>query len=504
MKIAGKIEPKQLFARCKNSNYLLPLVATAAVFVGFYYRFLSLFFFSDDFHHLLVNKSMALVDSFKFSTQAFANPNLYRPTTNLFFSINEKLFGLNPAPYFFELFIIGLLTSLLVYILLFRITSNKFVSFVVAAFFTLSPIRIDPLSWSANICDSLLGLFAVLALIAASYYTLSKRKIYLASVFCLLVLALLSKESAIALVVAVGVMLLPTLRKENIPSRLVVAASVFIPFFSYFVLRVGYSLYIKTHLITTSYKDFAMSSVVKYIRTGINLSGRLFLLPTDLGLLYKGGLVAAVYILLAVPVIFLKNKIHYIVGYMLMILSIVPALTVDYVFDRYLYLSLLGLCICIAVVLSEITLVKKDTLGLLLIAATIFAGAITYQRVEMVIAGSNYSREFVSSLSGANISSIALVPSSYGKTIYGHWNYNQLIISEQSHPNSISRLFYKSSHEITVLSNSVPTSPTCSISLQGKLFNGDGIYFDAIANDLLVKENKVQSYYDCTRVVILR
>jgi len=483
----------------------LPLAALTILFTAFYYRFLSLFFFSDDFHHLLVNKSMGLIESFKFSTQAFANPNLYRPTTNLFFSINETLFGLNPAPYFFELFLIGLLTSLAVYVLLYKITLNRVVSFLVTLFFTLSPLRIDPLSWPANICDSLLGLFAVFALIAASYYVFKPRKIYLGLIFCSLCLALISKESAVALVFAVIIMLIPALKKANIWNRLLLAGSIFVPFISYIILRFSYSQYIKTHLIATSYKDFALSGVVKYIKTGVDLSGSLFLLPTDLGLLYKGGLVAVIYILLAVPVLFLKKRLFYILGYVLMVLSIIPVITVDYVFDRYLYLSLLGLSICTAVILSEVVLSRVKILGIILLfSMTIFAGSITYQRVQMVMAGSGYSKQFVSSLSRAKPGNIALVPSSYGRVIFRYWSYSQLIISEPSHPNSIEKLFYNSSQNISVLSSSVPTAPTCSINLQNSLFTGRGVYFDNDFNDLLVKENKVQSYYDCTDVVILK
>jgi Flp pilus assembly protein TadD len=83
--------------------------------------------------------------------------NFYRPLFLLWFVLNYKLFGLNPAGWHFTTLAMHLLATWLVYLLARRITGQSFVAGVATLVFGLHPVHIETVSWVSGVTDSLVA-----------------------------------------------------------------------------------------------------------------------------------------------------------------------------------------------------------------------------------------------------------------------------------------------------------------------------------------------------------
>ncbi len=74
------------------------------------------FFLADDFFHIILSRGEALIGAFNIFERAFREYYIYRPlTTQLFWTVGESLFGLNPLPYHVINFAFYLVNIILAY-----------------------------------------------------------------------------------------------------------------------------------------------------------------------------------------------------------------------------------------------------------------------------------------------------------------------------------------------------------------------------------------------------
>jgi len=476
---------------------LLPSFGLLTVCLLLYSRVVGLFFYSDDFHHLLVNQNIRWWDAFSYQVQASSNLNLYRPTTNFYYLINEKLFGINPLPYFSELLFIVALTSIFLYHALYLLTEKKLPSFVGTLIFTVLPSHVDPVAWPANICDTLLGFFAGLSLLLTASYIKTDKKYYLPGVLGAASLALLSKEPAIGLAFPLGLLIL--LCKKGIRQKFMSLFALSVPFILYVLSRLYYSEYIKTLDVTPGYKMPVPAKLSQYNDIFFEVLSRLFMMPQTwvrADVLFWTKLILLSLLLLTV----LSGRYWkiYLIGYVMMVFLVLPTITVEYIFDRYVYASSLGLALMAAAVMSGFpNKYARVPLYGLIIAALMGISLVTFNRLSAVKVASDHSRNFVKGLTNVyGPAEIDLVPYSYRKNIFHLWNINQMIVSEKSHPTSIRRVFYHSSAPLNVRSTATLVEPDYNVSLEHGVVKASGAIFNIEHIQILMAQHKLRYYYN--------
>jgi hypothetical protein len=191
--------------------------------------------------------------AFLFGPNMFNNINAgqYRSFVAIYFTVLHSIFSDNTFFYHFLQLLVHITNSILVFFLFkrfFKIT----VSFFLALIFLVHPIQVESVSFIASSGNTLFTLFGLLALFLSFGKTTMKRTI---SVFILLLLSLLSKETGIVfvlLVLLVGVLF-------NKKSRVVYFLSAAITVLVYIFLRfiVGKVFFSKIHLVPISHLSFS-------------------------------------------------------------------------------------------------------------------------------------------------------------------------------------------------------------------------------------------------------
>lgn len=118
-------------------------------------------------------------------------PGLYRPLTIASYSLNAFLFGSSPAGFHIVNILLYALTSFLVFVLLYRLSSSKIAAFSGFLFFMFLPIHTEAVTSIVGRAEILSLLFVVGALLSVL-----KQRYLFASV--LFLFGLLSKEMAVA------------------------------------------------------------------------------------------------------------------------------------------------------------------------------------------------------------------------------------------------------------------------------------------------------------------
>ena len=129
---------------------------------------------------------------FKASGLTQAKEMYYRPITSLFYVLNYKIWGLNPAGYHLTGILIHLMSAIILYgtgLLLFD--KNKLISLMAASIFAVHPITSEPMG-VATAGDIIYGFFVITLI----YFFLKERKYLSWFVFSL---AMFSKEAAVLL-----------------------------------------------------------------------------------------------------------------------------------------------------------------------------------------------------------------------------------------------------------------------------------------------------------------
>jgi tetratricopeptide (TPR) repeat protein len=145
----------------------------AAVVVALYWPVVSFDFISlDDNLYVVENPNLQkgiTMEGLAWAMTTFHTAN-WHPLTWLSFLVDYDLFGLNPAGYHLSNLILHLLNTLLLFILLRRMTGEVWKGAAVAALFAVHPLNIESVVWIAERKNLLSTLFWILTLLAYVRY----------------------------------------------------------------------------------------------------------------------------------------------------------------------------------------------------------------------------------------------------------------------------------------------------------------------------------------------
>lgn len=130
-----------------------------------------------------------------FSSQYFGN---YHPLTMLGYAVQYRFFGMNPTGYHAVNLAIHILSTA-VLLLLARRLAGPVAALVCTLLFSLHPLRVESVTWIAELKDVLFVFFYLCSLLCYVSYLGRQRLAAMAAVFVLFVMAMLSKATAISL-----------------------------------------------------------------------------------------------------------------------------------------------------------------------------------------------------------------------------------------------------------------------------------------------------------------
>jgi tetratricopeptide (TPR) repeat protein len=130
---------------------------------------------------------------------------IWHPLTWLSYLLDSQIYGLNPAGYHLTNLLLHLANSILLYLLLQRMTKASWPSALAAAFFGLHPLHVESVAWISERKDVLSALFWMLSVLSYVRYveeiklgSLKSRRYYLWSIV-LFALGLMAKPMLVTL-----------------------------------------------------------------------------------------------------------------------------------------------------------------------------------------------------------------------------------------------------------------------------------------------------------------
>jgi protein O-mannosyl-transferase len=133
-----------------------------------------------------------------FTSATFATP-YYRPLLLAWFRINDALFGANAAGWHLCSVTLHVAVTALVYALARRLGGTTTVALIAALIFGVHPIHIQSAAWISDACDPLSAIFLLAAFLAWVHGEQRSSTTWKAAAAAAYVLALLTKEGAVAL-----------------------------------------------------------------------------------------------------------------------------------------------------------------------------------------------------------------------------------------------------------------------------------------------------------------
>jgi Tfp pilus assembly protein PilF len=123
----------------------------------------------------------------------------WHPLTWLSHMVDYQLFGLNPAGHHLHNVLLHVLNSIVLFLVVWKMTGAEWPSAFVAAMFALHPLHVESVAWASERKDLLSGLFWILTMGAYVRYTRSPSMNRYLLVLVLFVLGLLSKPMVVTL-----------------------------------------------------------------------------------------------------------------------------------------------------------------------------------------------------------------------------------------------------------------------------------------------------------------
>ena len=317
-------------------------------------------------------------------------PPFYRPILTVVFTAEYQIFGLWPQGWHLVSLLLHTLCSIGVYYVLLLISRSNAVAALTAALFAIYPIHVESISWISAVNDPLFGVFFLWSFYFYLRYRLGTAWKHLAVSLLLFLFATFSKETALSMVVMVFAYELVestdkrSANKPGISSRVLGAAGwalIFGGVAAMYLMARYMALGALTWKTLRSYEGppihtlYTLPSVI-----GLYLCHLIW--PVNLSVAYGTSFITRVtspsfvlpaiaLALLAALLVFYRRRISRHVWHAMawLIVPLVPVLdlrhlAVDYlVFDRYLYLSVVGWSYLIAVGIAKISLVATERSG---------------------------------------------------------------------------------------------------------------------------------------------
>jgi len=191
-------EPAKISVTDRNNLYLVALIIIVLC-VFSYSSSLNNSFTNWDDEQMLVNnqsvKSLSPANIFDIFTNF--HHSHYHPLVNISYAAEYHFFGLKPFVYHLTNLIFHILNSILVYLILFRLFKNNFVSILVSVLFAVHPLHVESVAWITERKDMLYSFFFLMAFLFYLKNKQSKSKRFDIYIYIFFILSCFSKASAV-------------------------------------------------------------------------------------------------------------------------------------------------------------------------------------------------------------------------------------------------------------------------------------------------------------------
>jgi Flp pilus assembly protein TadD len=136
---------------------------------------------------------------YAFSLESVEASSNWHPLTWLSWMMDGAFFGLNPSGYHLGNLLLHVLNTILLFLILRRMTKALWPSALVAALFAVHPLHVESVAWISERKDVLSTFFWMLTLGAYTYYVERRKISYYALVLLFFVLGLMSKSMLVTL-----------------------------------------------------------------------------------------------------------------------------------------------------------------------------------------------------------------------------------------------------------------------------------------------------------------
>lgn len=134
----------------------------------------------------------------------FTVDSYYRPLFSVLFSINYALFGTSAWGWHLINVLIHAAVTLLIFAVINELCENRWLAFITAALFAVHPAHAESVAWISGVTDPVMSVFLLLSFYFYLRYRKTGRKRSLAAVAGFYFLALLNKETSLALPVIIA------------------------------------------------------------------------------------------------------------------------------------------------------------------------------------------------------------------------------------------------------------------------------------------------------------
>jgi hypothetical protein len=205
MSHSGTLEPKALLVRLRAyPSYFAALASIVAVCIVSYLPAVDNFFISDDFDMFVVIEAAQNSPRWFFES----TPEFFRLMSFVYFGACYWLFGLNPQPYYWAGIALHAVVSILVFFLVRDLTGSSRGAWAAGLFFAAYERHQEAIMWISAANETILALNCMAFLLLWRRAAERKSTGYFVLAHLMFALALLSKESAVAMVPLAGIQLL--------------------------------------------------------------------------------------------------------------------------------------------------------------------------------------------------------------------------------------------------------------------------------------------------------
>ncbi len=331
----------------------------------------------------------------------------YHPLSRLSYALEYRLAKFNPLIYHLDNLLLHLANCFLVFWFIMLLSKNTFIALLTAALFAVHPSHVESVAWASERRDVLYSLFFLSALIAYLKWRYVSEKKYYFFALGLFVLAMLSKAMAITLPLVI--MLIDyyffncrSLKKLIKDEFWFFLAALLLGLVS-LAIRVNTGDLLGGWLVNfrhnLSVAGFALLFYLNKLILPVDLSCLYPYAYTDTGFFQKIA-VPVFYLLsvcLACLVILNKYFKKIIFGVAFFLITLIPVIhlipssgAVAVVFDRYLYISSIGLFYALSVLLCRIyakehrvAMILRRSLQVILIGLILLLSGLTYRRCQV-------------------------------------------------------------------------------------------------------------------------
>jgi len=342
-----------------ESGYHLALISGVVFIIYLQSVFFGLIFLDDNY--IIYEHIPGISNLVEIFRSSYLGYHYYRPIANLSFLLDDLLGKSSTMPYHMTNLFIHLIVSILLYFLLNKLNYDKATSLISALLFAATPIHVNAIGWIAGRADLLAGLFSILALIIFVFITaeFKIRRLIMLSLFILL--ATLSKETALVFPFLLLIyLLLHSVKSLNFRNGFILISVLSITVIFYFYLR--------TSLIPNVHIDkFSPLILISNIRMVPETLSKFFL-PLGIKALpdfeifpsISGSILIVIAVIVPVVLKSIDRKIYYF-GILWFTAMMIPGMffrTMSsngfFYWDCRSYTALIGLAISVAEILKSI------------------------------------------------------------------------------------------------------------------------------------------------------